>query len=196
MGASIACKSGVERLSLANMRVQVGTQNKLKLGAVREVFLDVLPQQSLKVVAVPVESGVPAQPFGEEVMRGAIQRARAAVQGADYGVGIEAGLVRFPGCDRHTNIQSCAIISKSGRISVGHGPGFELPKDVLDQLERGATLNQVMSSISGIDNIKDKIGAIGWLSEERIDRFTITREAVLMALIPLIRRFSIPHKQH
>jgi non-canonical (house-cleaning) NTP pyrophosphatase len=41
-----------------------------------------------------------------------------------------------------------------------------------------------MSRIAGIPDIKEKNGAIGYLSGGRIDRFAITRETVLMALIP------------
>jgi non-canonical (house-cleaning) NTP pyrophosphatase len=54
----------------------------------------------------------------------------------------------------------------------------------------GSTLNREMSRLSGIPDIKEKIGAIGVLSSGRIDRLSITREAVLMALIP--RNKEIP----
>jgi non-canonical (house-cleaning) NTP pyrophosphatase len=57
---------------------------------------------------------------------------------------------------------------------------------VLDRLMNGSTLNREMSRLSGIPEIKEKEGAIGILSGGRIDRFSITRKAVLMALIPRI----------
>ncbi|HDL86266.1 MAG TPA: DUF84 family protein [Candidatus Acetothermia bacterium] len=44
-----------------------------------------------------------------------------------------------------------------------------------------------MSRISGIDEIREKIGAVDYLSRGLTDRLTITREAVLMALIPRLR---------
>jgi inosine/xanthosine triphosphatase len=172
------------------MKVHVGTRNSLKVRAVREAFAAVFAGDDLEVIGVAVDGGVPPQPFGDEVVLGAITRARGALREADYGVGIEAGLVRFPGYDGYLSVQFCAVIDRSGRLTVGHGPGYALPQDVLDRLMEGSTLNREMSRLSGIPDIKEKIGAIGVLSSGRIDRLSITREAVLMALIP--RNKEIP----
>ncbi|MEA1871057.1 MAG: inosine/xanthosine triphosphatase, partial [Candidatus Bipolaricaulota bacterium] len=99
---------------------------------------------------------------------------------------IEAGLVRFPAYDGYLSVQFCAVLDRTGKLTVGHGPGYTLPQDVLDRLMNRSTLNCEMSRLSGIPEIKEKEGAIGILSGGRIDRFSITREAVLMALIPRI----------
>lgn len=168
------------------MKVQVGTGNPIKVKAVRAAFEKVFSGELLEVTAVPVEPGVPCQPFGEAVIRGATQRAKRSLGDADYGVGIEAGLVQSPGCDRPLNVQFCAIIDRSGRMTVGHGPGFELPEAVVEKLRAGSTLGDEVSRAAGIPEINETIGAIGVLSGGRIDRLTITCEAVLMALIPRI----------
>jgi len=168
------------------MKVHVGTRNTLKVRAVRAAFAAVFGDESLDVVAVAIEGGVSSQPFDDEVVQGAICRARGALTGADYGVGIEAGLVRFPGYDDYLSVQFCAVLDRTGKLTVGHGPGYALPQAVLDRLMNGSTLNREMSRRSGIPEIKEKEGAIGILSGGRIDRFSITREAVVMALIPRI----------
>lgn len=168
------------------MKVHVGTRNMLKVRAVRAAFAAAFADMPLQVRGVFVDTGLPPQPFGEEVARGAILRARRCCAEADFGVGIEAGLVRFPGCERYLSVQFCAIVDSEGRITVGHGPGYELPPQVIERLRRGSTLNREMSRLAGVAEIKETIGAIGYLSRGRIDRFAITREAVLMALIPLI----------
>jgi len=168
------------------MNVNVGTRNPLKVKAVRAAFEEVFEGESLNVKAVSVEAGIPSQPFGEEVIRGAIRRARGALGDAAFGVGIEAGLIQLPGCDRSLNVQFCVLIDQSAQMTVGHGPGFELPLGIVKQLEQGSTLNCEMSRLTGIPEIKETIGAIGVLSGGRIDRFSITREAVLMALVPRI----------
>jgi len=168
------------------MKIHVGTRNTLKVRAVRAAFAAVFDDESLDVVAMATEGGVSSQPFDDEVVQGAICRARGALTGADYGVGIEAGLVRFPGYDDYLSVQFCAVLDRTGRLTVGHGPGYTLPQEVLDRLMNGSTLNREMSRLSGIPEIKEKEGAIGILSGGRIDRFSITREAVLMALIPHI----------
>lgn len=168
------------------MKIHVGTRNTLKVRAVRAAFAAVFGDDLLDVVAVEIEEGVPPQPFDGDVAQGAICRARGALAGADYGVGIEAGLVLFPGYDGYLSVQFCAVLDRTGKLTVGHGPGYALPQEVLDRLMDGSTLNREMSRLSGIPKIKEKEGAIGILSGGRIDRFSITREAVLMALIPRI----------
>jgi len=170
------------------MRVNVGTTNSLKVEAVRAVFATAFQEEAIEVRGVNVPSGVPAQPFGKQVAIGAINRARAALLDADYGVGIEAGIVHFPGCDERFSVQFCAIVDQDGKMSVGHGPGYVLPHGVLAQLEAGSDLNREMSRISGIDEIREKMGAIGYLSNGITDRLAITREAVLMALIPRLKQ--------
>ncbi len=173
------------------MKVNVGTRNPLKVKAVYAAFEEVFEGELLEVKAVPVEPGVPIQPFGEEVIRGAIRRAKEAITDGDFGVGIEAGLIQLPGCDRPLNVQPCVVVDRSGRMTVGHGPGFELPQAVVKQLLHGSTLNHEMSRIAGAPEVKETIGAIGVLSGGRIDRFAITREAVLMALVPRTSSYQL-----
>ncbi|HUT87100.1 MAG TPA: inosine/xanthosine triphosphatase [Candidatus Heimdallarchaeota archaeon] len=168
------------------MKVHVGTGNSIKVKAVRAAFETVFSGELLEVTAVPVEPGVPSQPFGEQVIHGATRRAKRSLGDADYGVGIEAGLVQSPGCDHPLNVQFCVIVDRFERMTVGHGPGFELPNAVVEKLRAGSTLSDEVSRAAGIPEIRETIGAIGVLSGGRIDRLAITCEAVLMALVPRI----------
>ena len=170
------------------MKVNVGTENSLKVEAARAVFAAAFVEDDIEVSAIDVPSGVPAQPFGEQVAIGAINRAHAALLDADYGVGIKAGIVPFPGCEERFSVQFCAIVDRDGEVTVGHGPGYTLPREVIAALEAGSDLNREMSRISGIDEIREKMGAIGYLSNGITDRLAITREAVLMALIPRLKQ--------
>jgi inosine/xanthosine triphosphatase len=172
------------------MRINVGTRNQLKVAAARAAFAAVFPESKIEAHRIAVASTVPSQPFDEQVVGGAMARARAALLDADYGVGIEAGLVSFPGCKHPLSVQFCAIVDREGEMSVGHGPGYALHERVLARLKAGSTLNREMSDISGIDEIKEKMGTIGYLSSGLVDRFTITREAVVMALIPRLDRWA------
>lgn len=175
---------------MIDMKVHVGTRNPLKVRAVRAAFAAVFTGTSLQVSGIAIDTGLLPQPFEEDVARGATLRARRCCTTADFGVGIEAGLVRFPGCERYLSVQFCAIVDREGRMTVGHGPGYEIPPQVLDRLHQGSTLNREMSRLAGVTEIKETSGAIGYLSRGRIDRFAITREAVLMALIPLISELN------
>ncbi len=176
------------------MRVYVGSTNPVKAEAVRRVFARAFPDQaaSLTVGLVAVDSGVPAQPRDEEVAQGAVTRARAALETsrgeADFGVGIEAGLLRCEPLRTYFDVQFCAVVDREGRITVGHGAGFVYPPRVLRAvLEEGRTVGEAMAELSKIPDIGKKMGAIGYLSRGLLDRTRLTEQAVLMALIPRLR---------
>jgi inosine/xanthosine triphosphatase len=141
----------------------------------------------------PIEH-LPEQPLGDEVSRGAIVRARTAVEpsDADRGVGIEAGLIQLPGSDRWLSVQVCAIVDREGRISLGLGPGYELPETLRGATLAGAPLREALRSSLSIDDAENR-GAIYYLSHERVDRYEITLIAVRMALISRAAREESLH---
>ena len=63
---------------MAPLKVNVGTRNPLKVEAVRAVFARAFGP--VEVEAVEVDPGVPKEPFGEEIARGAVRRAREALK--------------------------------------------------------------------------------------------------------------------
>lgn len=169
------------------LKVHVGTQNPLKAEAVRRVFARVLGPVELEVSLVPVEPGVPKEPFGDEIARGAVRRAQAALEGADFGVGIEAGLVWNEVLRTYFDVQFCAILDREGRLTVGHGSGFVYPPRVIEEVERGRAVGEVMSELTGTPEIGRKEGSVGYLSKGALTRTELTEQAVLAALIPRIR---------
>lgn len=167
------------------MIVHVGSTNPAKVQAVRNV----LPRRFDVDEVVPrdVATGVPDQPADGAIWAGARTRAGNALDGdADLGVGIEAGLVRPPEGPR-LDVQVCAIVDRDGRTTLGHGPGFAYPPRVLEAVDAGEEVGDVMSAISGIDDVGAKQGAIGVLTDGAIDRTALTEWAVWMALVPRIR---------
>src|SRR5437762_12274047 len=80
---------------LKPLEVSVGSGNPVKVRAVREVFRALGLPARVRGVRVPTE--VSDQPFDHEAVRGAVNRAKAALREGDLGVGIEAGLVWSPG---------------------------------------------------------------------------------------------------
>src|SRR3954470_8175717 len=108
-------------------RITVGSKNPVKLAAVRAVVVRLVDAVTVEAVAVP--SGVPDQPFGdEETIRGAIERARAARErlDADYGVGLEGGVVEM-GDGTMRTCAWAAVVSRSGRHGVGGSLAMPLP---------------------------------------------------------------------
>jgi len=171
---------------LKPLRVHVGTNNPVKVRAVRRV-LGALSLRAL-VRGVAVRTAVAEQPFGDEALQGALNRARTAIGDGDFGIGIEAGLVWSPIVSDYFDVQYCAILDRAGRLTVGHGPGFTYPGKVLEKVKAGATVGDATERLTGIQKIGSKTGAIGYLTEGRLDREALTQSAVLMAMVPRIRR--------
>lgn len=166
------------------MRVAIGTNNPVKVKAAENVFRRVFGDVS--VDGVPVNSGVPAQPFGQETVLGAINRAKAAYSPKyDYGVGIEAGLFEVEGF--MIDLQYCAIYDGDW-LTLGCGSGFEYPPIVLDEVLGGKEVGEVMSRVAGVENLGEKQGAIGFLSKDMLTRTQLTEQSVFMALIPRMNR--------
>ena len=176
-------KHGVRTKPLA---VRIGTDNPVKVRAVRRAFESLSWRTAVSRIRVPTD--VSEQPFGAEAIRGAVARARAALSTADLGVGIEAGLVWEPTVGDYFDVQYCAIIDRAGRVTVGHGPGFAYPPSVVRRVKEGTTVGEAMAHLSGIRGIGSKQGAIGYLTDRRLDRDALTESAVLMAMVPRIRR--------
>jgi len=171
---------------LRPLRVNVGTSNPLKVEAVRAVLARIFDE--VEVHGKEVASGVPDQPFEDDAIKGAIRRAKTSLHDADLGVGIEAGLFWIEEAKTHFDVQYCAIVDRMDRVTIGHGPGFTYPPTVLKDATSGLTVSEAMEKLTGIAEIGRKQGAIGYLSKGLMDRKKLTEEAVLMAMIPRVRK--------
>src|SRR2546426_11305369 len=141
-----------------------------------------------RVRGVRVRTDVPEQPVGDEALAGGVNRATAAIGTGDFGMGIEAGLVWSPMISDYFDVQYAAIVDRAGYVTVGHGPGFTYPPRILESVKAGRTVGMAMARLTGIRGIGSKEGAIGYLTERRLDRGDLTESAVLMAMVPRIRR--------
>jgi inosine/xanthosine triphosphatase len=180
--------------------VRVGSVNEPKLAAVRSAIGAYAPRAEIQGVAVA--SGVSDQPVGfAEIIRGARNRAAAALRGAecDLGVGIEDGLVPLPIGDSgeaisHLNI-GCVAITDGERTSLGFSSAFGYPPacsvpaardrepigaafDRLWENERGESFHQPSALTSG---------NIGRLSNGVLPRAEYARHGVLCALVAFVQ---------
>jgi len=181
--AGVIDRTGRRRTPL---RIGVGTDNPVKVRAVGRVMAAL--SFPARVRGVRVRTDVPEQPFGDEALQGALNRAKAAIGRGDFGVGIEAGLVWSPLLSDYFDVQYVAIVDRAGHVTVGHGPGFTYPPRVLENVKAGRTVGEAMERLTGVRGIGSKEGAIGHLTERRVDRDALTESAVLMAMVPRIRR--------
>jgi len=165
--------------------LRVGSLNPVKIHAVKDAFS--LFFDDILVEGVKVDSKVSSQPVGDEVILGAVNRAKNAYsEEIDFSIGIEAGLVPFPHTTTgYLDLQFCAIFDGS-RTSIGCGPGFEYPAMVVQKVKKGREVGEIMAEISGIENLGKTTGAVGFLTRNKLSRRDITKIAVIMALIPVL----------
>ncbi|MBN9390590.1 MAG: DUF84 family protein [Chloroflexi bacterium] len=151
----------------------VGSKNPVKIGAAQAVMQRVVAQELLPGVTaatvrgVEVASGVSDQPVGdEETRRGALGRAQAALQatpGADYGVGLEGGILKLEG--EIFTCAWCVIVDRRGNISSGSGLVMPLPPPIVRDLEAGYELGDATDRLFAVKNSKHAGGALGYLSK-------------------------------
>lgn len=164
------------------MKVGIGTKNPCKVGAVEEVFRKAFGD--VEFLPVEVDSGVPAEPKEDQILEGAMNRAKKSLSDNDYGIGIEGGTIKMNG--RTLSTGYCVIINKEGKYTVGSQPMFELPAKISKRIDCGEELGMIEDDVFEGKNIKQGIGAVGMLSNSFVTRGDLIRASVSTALIPLI----------
>jgi inosine/xanthosine triphosphatase len=166
-------------------RIAVGSGNPVKLAAVRVVVHGAWPGALVEPVTVP--SGVADQPFGDdETIRGARERARAAraALDADLGVGLEGGVVDGP--DGMRSCAWCVVVHRDGRSGVGGSLAMPLPGSVARMIRDGMELGLAMDALVAERGTKHGKGAVGILTDGRIDRQGAYEVLVTYALAPFL----------
>lgn len=162
-------------------RIYVASLNRNKIEAVKDVFT------LYHVEGMACNSGVREQPLSlDEIIKGAIFRARSVWGDCHYSVGIEDGLSPVPGTKSgYMNFCCCAIFDGK-RIHLGLGPAFEYPPECTGRVvAEGITISEAFVSISERPDIGAEEGIIGWLTDGRISRKDYSKHAVEMAKIQI-----------
>jgi inosine/xanthosine triphosphatase len=166
-------------------RVIVGSTNPVKVAAVVAVLARSGSDAQVAGMAVP--SGVRDQPEGDaETIRGATQRATAALQAsdADLAIGIEGGVVEEAGFMR--TCAWAAVVSRDGRVGVGGSLAMTLPDRVADLVRQGVELGHAMDRITGGHDTKRGAGAVGILTAGLVDRQRAYEALATYALAPFL----------
>ncbi len=163
-------------------QVIAATQNPSKIQSILTAFEQIFGTGSCHIHGVNVDSGVSEQPFGDEETRaGARQRvanARQAEPKADFWVALEAGI------DQGFTYSWAAIENAQRLRGEARSATLPLPKAVLAEVEAGRPLGEVMSTLTGIEAIGRKEGAIGIFTARALTRSNVNAQAVIMALSP------------
>lgn len=172
------------------LNVRVGSQNKVKVGAVEQILKEYPHLKHAHVVGVEALSQVSLQPKTlEETIEGAMNRAQNAFHDCNYSVGLESGLMRVPHTKSgYMDVCACAIYDGK-EFHLGLSAAWEFPdKRVMELIvEEGLDMSQAVSraGLTNNANIGSEEGAIGILTKGRVDRTEYTKQALRMALIHL-----------
>ncbi|MDZ7867887.1 MAG: inosine/xanthosine triphosphatase [Rheinheimera sp.] len=170
---------------IASWQIAVASTNPAKINAVRDAFALAFPDVPCHVSGYKTASGVAAQPMSAaETRLGADNRLRhlqhqLQQQPADFYVAIEAGL------DDGMTF-AWMRITDGKREGSARSASLQLPAAVVQQLDNGDELGDVMDTLFGTQNIKQAGGAIGLLTQHKLSRSSVYQQALVLALIPFL----------
>ena len=172
------------------IRLLIGSINPVKTRAVEKAFK--LYFKNIEVLSFKVDSGVSDQPLNQETFEGSKNRVFRLMEinkknklKADYFVSIEGGLINL--FDHWFNFSVVCIANKKEFHYSTTGLN-ELPYFVVKKMLNNIELGKIMDSLSRSKNSKQKNGAIGFLTDNRITRTDSYVYAVILALIPFIKK--------
>jgi inosine/xanthosine triphosphatase len=167
----IKCKKRIKPL-----KVCIGSKNEVKIEAVKEVFNEFF--KGIKIIYDFISINTKKQPWNEEIIEGAIDRAKKACIENDYGIGIESGIKEEEGF--YFIEQYVAIVDKTGYTTIGKSPSFECPLQLIENLKEGKELKELIP----FKNREDEKKGVIWYLSKNIDRKEITKIGIEMALLP------------
>src|SRR5690606_37081055 len=121
------------------MKVAVGSTNPVEADATRQAFAAAWPTAHVDAAGGGAGSGAAAQPRSDlECIEGARNRAILAREAlsSDYGVGIEAGLVRVGGL--WFDCGWVAVVDERFREGLGSTFRLPVPTEVVRRIDHGA----------------------------------------------------------
>lgn len=172
--------------SKATIRVLVASQNPVKINAAREAFTSVT-YGAIEVTGISVESGVAEQPLNYEQTRLGAENRVLNMQtyaeqndiAADFYVAYEGGVDVF---EDGPKTFAVLCLSDGSTHCFGQTATLPLPVSVYQQLVNGEELGVVMDKLFATNNVKQKGGAIGLLTNGVESRTSIYTSATILAL--------------
>ncbi|GAA4899781.1 inosine/xanthosine triphosphatase [Ferrimonas pelagia] len=166
-------------------KLAVASRNPVKLNAAHSALARAFGQTQWQLEGLGVASGVAEQPMTEaETRLGAENRLtalRQSVVDADFYVAIEGGYDRIQGLPYTF---AYIAISDGLHTQVGRTGTLPLPESVARAIEAGGELGPLMDALFQQNDIKQKGGAIGALTDHLVDRTGIYRDTLCLLLAP------------
>ena len=169
-----------------HIKVIVGSNNPVKVNAAKSAISELYADAIISCEGMHAPSGVADQPMSSaETLKGAISRVKYCKQQveADFYVAMEGGVDMFeygPATFAHF------VIANKTRQSFGRSAILPLPPEVYRALQAGKELGDVMDHLFNTNNVKQKGGAIGLLTNGCATRESIYTQALKLAFAPFL----------
>lgn len=180
---------GIEESTLV-IKVIITSKNPVKIEATRDSFSQFY--DNILFLEIDTENGgLASQPIGEEETFNSSQRrveyGRRLKPNSNFYVGIEAGVL-INSTSNNARIVVYSSVGDNKVIETVRGCEIPIPAQWYDELvqHHHNELGDLMSNISGIQNIKQKQGAVGFLTRNVTKRYDILKQSITMALIPFL----------
>lgn len=169
------------------MKIVVASQNPVKIGASEDAFGQRFPNADLQIVPTSVPSGVSDQPMSDqETWQGAHNRcvaARLALPDADFYIGLEGGVDTLHG--QLCTFAWIVIHRADGEVSQSRTSSLPLPEAITALIHSGLELGHACDQVFKTQNAKQKLGAIGLLTNGLHTRRSIYAQTCCFALAGL-----------
>ena len=169
-----------------HLKVTVGSLNPVKVKAAHNAIRALFPEALIDCRGIDAPSQVADQPMSAaETRAGAVNRVQYCRQEteADFYVAMEGGVDLFASGPATF---AYIVIADRHKMSVGRSASLPLPNTVYLALKQGQELGDVMDSLFNTDNIKQKGGAIGLLTNAQATRESNYTQALILALAPFV----------
>jgi inosine/xanthosine triphosphatase len=171
------------------MKINIGSKNKQKVEALREILKDYPDFPGAEIISKDVSSDVADQPKSlDETIKGAMNRAKNAFDDCEYSFGLESGLMAVPETKTgYMDFTACAIYDGK-KFHLGLSSAFEYPIKITKYvLENNDNISNAFNKLglTKSNNLGSEEGAIGILTRNRLTRKSYTKEAIRTALIHL-----------
>ena len=168
------------------IKIVVGSKNPVKINAAKNAISDMFSLKEVECIGCHAPSGVADQPMtSDETQAGAVNRVKycQSQHQADFYVALEGGVDEL---EYGPATFAFVAIASDKQISVGRSCNLPLPDVIFESLKKGEELGDVMDRFFNTNNVKQKGGAIGLLTNGLATRESVYRQATLLALAPFV----------
>lgn len=167
---------------MKKLSVVVGSTNPVKVNAVKNTFELLFSDTAIECLGVKAPSGVDEQPMTEhETLLGAKNRVQYCAEQypSDFSVAIEGGVDCF---EYGAATFAFVVIKQGDKVVTGRSANLPLPDSIYQALSHGEELGPLMDTLFNTENIKQKGGAIGLLTNGHATRGSSYEQAIIHAM--------------